>query len=140
VGVTYTCDALPVGIGGAVRSGTYVLTAVVHHAVSAQWWGIDGFGAPHKGALVISEASLVSIAEQINIAVGVTYTTEGNRLISQLCSSCGHLTAFYNSIRWDPNYVNYAYPLNATYTATETSLELYDEERGVAFTYRRISD
>ena len=124
VGVTWDCGSVPVGAGGTLATGAYVLTEYVR-------FGGDSFpslGAHIVQTLYVTASSLLLISDDDNnfcFDGTYTYVVQGNRIA-------------FNALRESQPPFYRAFPASATFRATPTRLDLYDTTRLVRATYVRL--
>jgi hypothetical protein len=121
VGVTWDCGSVPVGAGGTITTGVYVLAEYVRY-------GGDSFpslGAHIWQTLYVTSSSVLFVSDDDNnfgFDGTYTYSVQGNRIA---------FTAVSESSL--PDYR--AFPGSATFQATPSAFELYDATRQVRATY-----
>jgi hypothetical protein len=124
VGVTWDCGSVSVGTGGTIVPGVYVLTEYVRYGGESY----PVLGAHVWQTLYLTCSSVLFISDDDNnfsFNGTYTYSVLANRITftALVESSCSQYRAF---------------PASATFRATPTGLELYDETRSVRETYLRI--
>jgi hypothetical protein len=124
IGVSVACGEMPSGTGGVLSSGGYALT---EYAVYVEY-DISSYPVPGAGiaqTIYVGPSSLVLASDDDNnFDFTGSYTMAIGDDSFSLEPVCESSLARYR-----------AFPLNATFTATATSLVIFDAERRIRMSY-----
>jgi len=125
VGVTWDCGAVPRGTGGAFTGGVYALIGYVNYGTVT----FPRPGAVIQQTLYIGNGrALLASNDDNNFGLVGTYTYVISDNAISLTANCESQPAQYR-----------AFPAQATFTVTESGLELFDSARQVRSTFVRIT-
>jgi hypothetical protein len=124
VGGTWDCGPVPEGTGGEIRTGAYALTGIVAFGTSR--FGIDGIRFKQTLYLTPTSALLINDnSAKYSYTESFTYSVQGNHI--SFVSTCAS-----KSVQDRP------WSLEATFSASATTFEIFSAVDGFRATYYRV--